>query len=116
MFGTCLVGDVCECKQTADITTANTNITTANTNIALNTAAIAAINTRLGSANMAFLATLGQMSHYNETAGGGWTTGGALGAGTWDAGHATALVNWMNEVVADIGVILTRLQNESYMA
>ena len=103
-------------KQTSDISTNATNITTANTNIALNTTAIAAINTRLGAANMAFLATIGQMSHYNETATGGWTTGGALGAGTWDATHANALVTWMDQVTADIGAILSRLTGENYMA
>jgi hypothetical protein len=79
-------------------------------------AGVTAINTRLGAADMAFLALLGQMSHYNATNGGGWTTGGALGAGSWDATHASALTGWMNQVHADIAAILSRLQGESYMA
>jgi hypothetical protein len=100
--------------QATQISTANTNITTANSNISMNATAIAAINTRLGMANMAFLATLGQMSHYNETAMGGWTSGGSiLGSSQIDA---AVLVAWMNQVAADIGVILTRLQSEGFMA
>ena len=101
-------------KQTANIATNATNITTANSNIAMNTAAIAAINTRLGTANMAFLETLGQMSRYTETAAPGWTAGGAInGSSQIDT---TVLTNWMNDVSADIAAILSRLRGENYMA
>lgn len=63
-----------------------------------------------------FLASLGEVVNYVETATGGWTTGGALQAGSWDATHVNALVPWMNQVTADIGAILTALRNAGIMA
>jgi hypothetical protein len=67
-------------------------------------------------ANRAFLATLSEAAHVTETNTGGWTTGGALAAGSWDNTHANALVTWMNQVHADIAAILAALQGAGLMS
>ena len=100
-------------KQSADISTAQTD-----TNA--NTTAIAAINTGTGgTTHENFLGTISKASHVNETNSGGWTTGGALNGGAsqfWDNTHAAALVPWMNQVNADIGNIISALQAAGLMS
>lgn len=73
-----------------------------------------AVEIQGASPNFAFLGLINQMSHYAETNSGGWTAGGAIVGSTQI--DTTVLTNWMNQVNADIGAILSRLQGENFMA
>ena len=111
-------------QHTAQIATANTNIATNTTNIATNTTditanttAITAVNTGSGgTAQENFLGQLTQLANFGLNATGGWTTTGALAAGTWDNSHATALVGFMNAVFADLTDLLQELRNSNIIS
>jgi hypothetical protein len=106
-------------KQTSDISTnatntatAQTTATTAQTTANTATTTLTALDARLGgSSQETFLGSLSQIANFGLNATGGWTTGGALQAGTWDSTHATALVGYMNAVYADLQDLLQAFRN-----
>ena len=99
----------------ANIATNTANITTNTTNIATGVTNLAALNTRLGGTAVEnFLGTLSQMLVYSQSNGGGCTSGGSIVGSTQI--DTLVLTTWMNQVHADLGIIITLLRNANLMA